>query len=214
MKKALFFIIIATILTSFVIYKKASKQAVSENTSTGPIETSVPIKMSVYKSKKIGYTFSYPESWYLSAYDESDPSVKEGVHTLTNYDTTKAESFSNHGIVDWDTFMNGKAAIKVEIIAGDIENQTKESLTASYLSGFQKADTSELTIGDFSTSQYDLKTSEISPFVESFTAFPYDKKYLFVIVTAFNIDNVTTFRHSEDWQLLKIFLRTFYFIPV
>jgi len=109
-------------------------QPTPEATVTAPItQTTHPDNWQQYQSMKYAYSFAYPKDWYLMAYDEDDPQVLLGTHTLVNYDTQKAEENSNHGLVNWEAFMGDRKPVKIDLSVRRLgEDETFEEHVSQY----------------------------------------------------------------------------------
>lgn len=108
-------IVLIIVLLGGYMFLAPKETGYTPRTSPLAMETLSPPDWNSYTSPRFNYTFSYPTSWTFNPYDEANPTIQFGSHSLVNYDMSKIEQFMDHGIVDWKTFLGDKPAIKLDI---------------------------------------------------------------------------------------------------
>lgn len=85
-----------------------------------------------YTSSRHGYSFFYPPEWQASFFNEDDPQVLQGTHTITSYDNNQIEQYLVKGTVDWNAFVGEQPPYKIDISVLPIENDDFEATVKKY----------------------------------------------------------------------------------
>ncbi|KKT34020.1 MAG: hypothetical protein UW22_C0085G0001, partial [Candidatus Gottesmanbacteria bacterium GW2011_GWB1_44_11c] len=164
-----------------------------------------------YTSPRYNYSFSYPNNWYLTPWNESDPKNIFGTHTLQNYDPNKIEKFMTKGFVNWDAFIGGKNALKMDIsVTSDPQMiaQNQIEFKNAFLSTGQI-----IKIGDQSVPLYRPKELGPGPAIDV-VALNYEigkSLRLSVYIYAFRLLEEIDITKSPDWSEVTQILSTFKF---
>lgn len=162
-----------------------------------------------YKSPRFGYTFSYPKEWYFLPFDEANPDILQGSHSLLNYSYNGIEAYMNHGMVDWQKFLGDKIAIKIDLIGEEVSPKDREYLVEKYYSEATKQPVSILQIGKYETTQYDSSEVVGENIVRSFVAFPDNKTAIMLNVYIYNSPSQVRIQDTNEWKELVSIATTF-----
>lgn len=113
---------------------------------TSPIISPTPVNQKSYTSPRHGYSFQYPDDWQAIFFDEANPDILAGSHSLANYSYEGIENYMDHGIVDWPAFIGNKLAVKLDIGVHDDSVEIPEGAVEQPQSQFQ--------IGSLPTKEY------------------------------------------------------------
>ncbi|HLE48995.1 MAG TPA: hypothetical protein VI819_03130 [Patescibacteria group bacterium] len=203
-------------------FTEGSTKTESNNPTATPNPTpkSVTSDWITYTSSKLGYSFQYPKDWELFTFNENDPQVKFGSHSLHNYSGTEISKFMDHGITDWNKFMREKAAVKIDFAVysekeGPNQYQNKEEFLKNLLPDSSKiVSKSDLIIGNLKTDQYkateNLGPTDV-PEANTFIAYPNDFQIIYINLMFWNTKDYASLKQSQEWQELSQILSTFRF---
>ena len=164
-----------------------------------------------HSSKRFGYSFSYPEGWFLLAYDEENPQVIFGSHSLSNYDPNLAENFMDHGIIDWQKFIGEKIAIKVDLSVQRLGDLSRAQFIENYYKEATLQPNTDLKFGMLETIQYNSPDAITDKLTRSFLAFTSDSRVATANVFVSNQPNQVILQDTEEWKELESILKTFKF---
>lgn len=204
----LIFLLILVGFASFLYYN--SNKAMTDQEGSGEHTGSISLPndanlTNTYTSPRFGYSLSYPDGWYFVNFDEEDPAVTFGTHSLINYDPDQVQNFMDHGMVDWNSFLGNKTAIKVDMNVYEIES--KERFIQQYFADADEQVSTNLAIGDLPTIHY-ITTSEMTgeP-VNSYVAYLSDTEVVWLVVLTENDQGELT--ESNEWSELQTIFSSF-----
>lgn len=143
-------------------------------------------------SQRYHYGFQYPDSWDFVPYQEEDVQVLAGTHTLQNYDLNEVEQYMNHGIVDWQSFLGYKPAVKMDIQFVEVHTVSKSDFEKDLVSqGLHgqgvREQQSDLQIDGLPTTKISYPTED-GQSIATYFAYPNDGQ---VIQISLYLDNLT-----------------------
>lgn len=201
-------IIIAIIFVLAGIYAKAKYETRNyqkpHDTQTPESLNLIPNNWKTYSSTKFNYTFSYPPTWSFIPYDETNPSVQFGTHSLSSYDIEKIQQYMDHGIVNWKEFLGDKPAIRI-----DLMTYAKGSLERE-LSDYTQLESSKLSFGSLNTTEYHTKNEMTGQDVFIYEA-EYDNNLIVANVFFYNIDTISNLQNTQEWAELRVLFNSFRF---
>jgi hypothetical protein len=215
----MFFLVLVLVpIYYFYFYSSESQNTadVADQTPTTSQEGTIDINFGwpkdwqKHESKLFNYSFAFPSGWYFLGYDEENPAIVAGGHTLSNYDPVKVEQFMDHGIIDWQKFRGEKVAIKVDLSVRKLEG-SKADFIDGYYKDFTLQPMSDLNFGEEKTFQYNSHDSQSSQLVRSFIAFPNSGRVATANVFVSNQPNQLILEDSEEWKELESIFKTFRF---
>lgn len=159
-----------------------------------------------YSSPRYYYILHYPPSWNFSPFDETNPDVKFGTHTITSYDMALVEKNMDHGIVNWQAVVGSKPAIKVDLSAQEVVETSHEETLTTLFGQSERLETTDLQLGDSTTMQFKSKDPLSGGEVNSYVVFPSQEVMVIATVFIHNRDQVQNLQETDEWKDLKTML--------
>lgn len=196
-----------------------SRNSPTANPTNTPVSavTEVPSNWKTHSSKTFNYSFKYPPTWNLLAYNEEDPSVLYGTNTLQNYSVTEIENFMNHGIVDWKKFIGDKPAVKIDFSVLSKKKSKVESFDDYFknsIEGSTLIPQEDLKIGNLTTRQYKNVNPQgptDMPETNLFVAEIDSDRIVWFSLYFSNIDSYEKLKLTDNWGELEQILSTYEF---